>query len=511
MILENGTIRTMDEALPTTRALAVAGDRVAGGIGTTELALPSPERVDLGGRCVLPGFTDAHVHFPSWALARQQVQLETCSTLAEALDRVGRHAAATETDWVRGGGWRTGDWQQATDPTSDDLDQVVSDRPAALTSRDGHSLWLNSKALVLASGELDAVGGIVERDGAGNPTGVLREQAAWQFRDRFLTVDDADVRDAMAEGIRVAHARGLVAVHDKDGGQRALEHWQALAARRKLSLRVWQSLPVDRVKELQELGVRSGFGDDFLRVGYLKVFMDGALGSATAWRLDGSGTQLLERESLAEIVREAAAAGFPVAVHAIGDAANREALAGLADSRAAWNDRGLRPRIEHAQLLDPDDLPRFAELGVAASVQFSHAPTDRELADAAWPNHQGAYAYRSLAETGALLVNGSDAPVEPLNPWGGVCAGVNRTLDSRPGWRTEQALTIQQALAATTVAAPWLEGAEHRRGRLIPGMLADLVVVDRDPFSVPAEQLPSITIVATMVGGRWVHNPPPWN
>jgi predicted amidohydrolase YtcJ len=211
-------------------------------------------------------------------------------------------------------------------------------------------------------------------------------------------------------------------------------------------------------------------------------------------------------------VRGGAAAGWPVAVHAIGDLANREALDAFEETRDVWAPLGLRQRIEHAQLLASEDVGRFAELGVAASVQFSHAPSDRDVADRYWAGKtDGAYAYRSLWDTGALVANGSDAPIEELDPWAGVVAGVLRTLDDRPAWHPEQALSLDEAVAATCVSPAWLSYDEHERGRLIPGYLADLVVLDRDPFVVPPEELPEVEVVATMVGGRWIHNPPPWD
>ena len=243
-----------------------------------------------------------------------------------------------------------------------------------------------------------------------------------------------------------------------------------------------------------------------LRLGYLKVFMDGTLGSQTALMLDGSGVRITSGEELAATVLRGAEAGFPVAVHAIGDRANREALDAFESTRATWAPLGLRQRIEHAQLLSPDDVARFAELGVACSVQFSHAPSDRDLADRFWTGKTGgAYAYRSLLDSGAVVANGSDAPIEELDPLAGIRAGVRRTIDERPGWHPEQAVTVEQAFHATCVAPTWLTGDERRRGTLLPGQDADLVVLDRDPFEDLDAQ-----VVATMVDGRFVHNPPPW-
>ena len=513
MILENGVVRTMEPTLPLARALAIAGDRIAGGIGTHETALASPDRVDLGGRCVLPGFSDSHVHFPTWALAQRQIRLEDAGSLDEALQRVAAAAEHAEPGrWLRGMGWRAGDWSPPIEPTKEALDQVTGDTPAALMARDYHSLWLNSAALAQANGDLEVAGGVVERDERGEPTGVLREECAWHFRDTYVRPTEDEMVEASRQGVRIAIARGVTSVHDKDGWLGSLGVWQRLRNEGSLHIRIWQSLPAEQVSDLEALHLSSGFGDDLVRIGYLKAFMDGTLGSQTARMLDGSGVQITSKEQLAEIIRSGAAAGLPVAVHAIGDLANREALDAFEETRSAWQPLGLRHRIEHAQLLAPEDLPRFAELGIAASVQFSHAPSDRDMADRFWGSKtDGAYAYRSLWDSGALLANGSDAPIEELDPWAGVCAGVLRTIDGRDPWHPEQRLTLEEALAATTINPAWLARDEHRRGKLLPGYLADLVVLDRDPLDIQPEALPDIRVVATMLGGRWVHNPPPWD
>ncbi len=495
----------MDAQVPTQRALAIAGERIAGGVGVHETALASPEVVDLRGRVVVPGLNDAHVHFPSWALAQRQIDLDGCASLGEAISRIAG-AEHPRGQIVRGHGWRSALWSDG-EPTRQRLDEVTADAPAAMTAKDHHSLWLNSAAIALAQGDLEVEGGVVERDERGEPTGVLREEAAWRFLARHLAASDDEYLEAMRRSLKVAAARGVTAVHDKDGGLGALGLFERLEAEGTLSLRVWQSAPHDRLPELRAVGIRSGFGGPMLRLGYLKVFMDGTLGSQTASMLDGSGVRITSGEELEEIVRAGAAAGFPVAVHAIGDRANRDALDAFERTSDAWQPRGLRQRIEHAQLLSADDLPRFAELGVAASVQFSHAPSDRDLADRLWAGKlDGAYAYRSLRASGAVVANGSDAPIEELDPLAGIRAGVLRTSDEREPWHPEQALSVDEAFEATTVTPAWLAGDERRRGKLLPGYAADLVVLDRDPWvDLGAE------VVATMVAGRWVHNPPPWD
>ncbi|MDQ3067357.1 MAG: amidohydrolase family protein [Actinomycetota bacterium] len=511
MILENGIVRTLDPSLPTSRALAIAGAYVAGGVGVHETALASPETIDLGGRCVLPAFTDSHVHFPTWSLAQRQVKLDGCKSLDEALARI-REVDVAPGRWLRGYGWRDGDWNPRVEPTKEALDAVTGETPAILISKDYHSAWLNSAALAAAGGDLDMDGGVVERDPNGEPTGVLREESAWRFRDRYVITTEDEWVEATRAGVKLANARGVAAIHDKDGWLGAPGIFQRLRDEGNLSLRVWGSIPHSLLDDVAALSLRSGFGDEFLRIGYLKCFMDGTLGSQTALMTDGSGVEITSREEVEEVIRRGAEHGWPVSVHAIGDQANRNVLDAFQATRDVWQPKGLRQRVEHAQCLTPEDLPRFAELGVACSVQFSHAPSDRDLADRLWPDRLGGtYSFRSLLDSGALVANGSDAPVEELDPLAGIAAGVLRSIDERPAWRPEEALSVEQALHATCVAPTWLSHDERRRGRLLPGLLADLVVLDRDPFDVPPEELPDLQVVATMVGGRWLHNPPPWD
>jgi predicted amidohydrolase YtcJ len=503
----------MEPSLPLARALAIAGEWIVGGVGTHETALASPETVDLGGRCVVPGLNDAHVHFPTWALAQREVRLEGTSSLDEALARVRDAVGGVRPGrWLRGRGWRSADWTPTVEPTKEVLDAITGSVPTILTARDSHSCWLNSAALGLADGDLAVPGGVVELDANGEPTGVLREESCWHFRDLHAAATLDEMVVASREGVRIANARGVTAIHDKDGWLGAFEVFQQLEAEGSLTLRVWQSLPHERVGDLAAVGMRSGFGGPLVRLGYLKAFMDGTLGSQTARMLDGSGVEITSREQLEEIVRAGAAAGFPVAVHAIGNLANREALDAFEATRSVWEPLGLRQRIEHAQLLAPEDVGRFASLGVATSVQFSHAPSDRDLAERFWADElDGAYAFRSLWKSGAVVANGSDAPIEELDPLAGIVAGVLRTLDDRPGWRPEQALTAEQTLRATTVNPAWLARDERRRGKLVPGQYADLTVLNRDPLDCPPEELPELEVVATMLAGRWVYNPPPWD
>jgi predicted amidohydrolase YtcJ len=507
VILENGVVRTLDASLPTAAALAIAGDRVAGGVGTHETALATPEVVDLRGRCAIPGITDSHVHFPTWAAARRVIRLEEASSAQDAAARIAPGVAGVPPGrWFRAQGFRETNWPEP--PTKDVLDAVTGDTPAAVISKDFHAIWLNSAGIARTGGDLrryDVPGGVVELGPDGEPTGLIREESAWRFKEEHLELTDEEYLEAMREGLNVAASRGVTAIHDKDGWIPAIPRlWQELVRDDALPVRVWQSVPHENVDRLAEVGLASGLGDR-VRLGYLKVFMDGTLGSRTALMTDGSGVEITSRAELADILRRSARARWPVAVHAIGDQANRNALDAFEETRDEWQPLGLRHRIEHAQCVRPEDVGRFAELGLTASVQFSHAPSDEELAHRFWAERlDGVYSFRSLLDRGTRLVNGSDAPIEELDPLGGIVAGVLRH------WRPDQQVTVEQAMLASTVEPAWLTGDERRRGKLLPGYLADLVVLDRDPFAIPPEELPAVQVVATMVGGRWTHNPPPW-
>ena len=455
-------------------------------------AAPGAQVLDLGDDArLVPAFTDAHVHFPTWALTRREVRLHGTASREEVLARVGAAVAGAPRErFVRGFGWTAQGWE----PSRDALDAVTGDVPVALLAHDWHTLWVNSAALARAGGDLERPGGIVERDAAGEPTGVLRETAAWAFRDRYALPGQPEVVEAVRAALPVAAAAGVVAIHDKDGAVGALDVFRALRDAGELTLRVWQSMPAERMDELAGLPERSAPPGARLRAGYVKAFMDGTLGSRTARLLDRGeagderseavGTVVTSRDDFAGIVARAAGLGLPVAVHAIGDLAVREALDAFESTAHAWRPRGLRQRIEHAQCVHPDDRPRFAALDVTASVQPTMAITDRDLARRLWADRiESAYPYGALHRAGARLAGGSDAPVEDLDPIAGMHAA-------------REALGADTALAAWTAVPAWLAGEEAVRGRLEPGLAADLVVLDRDD-----------RVVATMLDGEWVHGP----
>ncbi len=491
MILRNGPVYTMDPRLPRVAALAIAGGVIAGGVDVREgdSDAVGHERVDLDGRCVVPGFSDAHVHFQEWSLARMQLDLRGCGSKAEALRRI---AEAGGDGWLRGRGFEPVRWPDGP-ASAADLDAVCGERPAALWSQDGHTLWLSSAALAAA--------------GVEHPTGVLQEREAFEFP--LPTPEPLEISQAVRAGIAAAHARGVVAVHDfQRPGGRGL--WQRLDADRRLHLRVHMTVPVEMLGAATALQLRTGFGSEHVRVGPVKVFMDGALGSGTAWMLDGSGAALVSAEELAAIAREAAAGGLSLAVHAIGDGAVRAALDGFERSRDAWEQLAVPPRIEHAQCVDDADLPRFASLGVTASVQPVHAMDDRDLADRTWgARAAAAYRWHDLLDAGAHLAFGSDAPVADLDPLAGIAAAVHRTDDGREPWYPAQRLEVADAVLGFTAGAAAAVGEHRRRGLLLPGYAADLAVLDTDIVAHP-ERIADAKVVATMLGGRWVHGAPPW-
>ena len=482
----------MDPRLPRVRALAVAGTLVAGGVDVREGDLDSVghERIDLDGRCVLPGFTDAHVHFLDWALERRWLDLHDCETLAETLKAVA--AAAPGEGWLRGKGWVEASWPDGP-PTAAALDRVTGERPAALWAHDHHTLWVNSAAL--------------RAQGVEHPTGVLQEWEAWRFPVPPAT--PLERSRALRDGIAEANARGVIGVHDfqAHGGR---DLWQRFDGDRRLTLRVAISVPLPDLASARALELRSGFGSELVTVGPVKAFMDGTLGSGTAWMLDGSGEQLLSEDDLAEAVAEASAGGLAMAVHAIGDGANRAALNAFERTREAWEQALLRPRIEHCQCLADDDLPRFAELGVIASVQPVHALSDRDLAERLWGELAArAYRTRDLLDSGAHVVFGADPPIEELDPLAAIHAAVHRTGDGREPFGPAQRIPVADAVACHTAAAAYAVGQERARGCLLPGLAADLVVLDTDIVEHP-QLIDRAQVVATMLAGRWVHGRPPW-
>jgi len=508
-------------------ALGVWGGAIAavGARSEVEQALTTgdgrrPRPVDLRGATLLPGFVDCHTHIGSFGLRLSLVDLDGVTSLEEACEMVRRAAQALPRGrWVRGGGFNKNLWPGRCFPTRSDLDRVAPDNPVALSSKDGHTLWLNSEGLRLAGVNRDTAdppGGEIERNASGEPTGILKETAT---ELGYKVVDQPSPEEyagCLERAAAEAAARGLVGVHDMEGRE-SFKALQALRAAGRLGLRVWIYLPEEFLGHLEAVGLQCGFGDPYLRVAGVKAFLDGALGSQTADMLapyegsGGRGLATMTAEAFSALVGRAAAARLPVAVHAIGDRANRKAIDAFEEHLEVSRAGGLRHRIEHVQLLDPADVPRLGRLGLVASMQPTHAPSDRDMAEAYWGARCATgYAWRSVAAGGAVLAFGSDVPVENLDPLRGIYAAVTRRNPADPDrapWYPEEAVSPLEAVRAYTAGAAWAVGAERERGTLEPGKAADLVVLADDILSPGGDPgvILRTRVEATVVGGRLVH------
>ncbi|MGQ9593580.1 MAG: amidohydrolase [Anaerolineae bacterium] len=530
LLLVNGIVRTLDPHVPVAEAVLIVGNRIAA-VGPTEevrlAAPPGTEVVDVGGRLVLPAFTDAHVHLVEFALSLQTVPLDDARSREEAVARVAEAARTRPPgEWILGRGWDRNLWPDPSFPHRSDLDRAAPEHPVALDSKDLHSLWVNSLALRLAgitAATPDPPGGEIVRDARGEPSGILKEKPATDLVRRVIPrPSPGQVRRLLQEATRRAWARGVTAVHVPEDVQ-AFRLLQGLHQEGALGLRVLMHLTEQSVDGAIRAGFQTGFGDDRLRVGGVKAFLDGALGSRTAEMLEpyltepeNRGIAVMGDEELMDLLLAASRAGIGAVLHAIGDRANRRALDALARVREDEARRGvprgrLRHRIEHVQLLHPDDLPRLAALDVIASVQPSHAVADMEMAERHWGPERCrlAYAYGSLWRSGARLALGSDAPVEALDPLAGIHAAVTRRRPSGStgpeGWNPQERLTVEQAVWGFTMGGAYAAGEEDRRGSLTPGKLADLVVLSRDIFRMDPDAILETDVVATFLDGQAVY------
>ncbi len=519
-ILYNARVYTLDKKRPTARAVAVEHGRIAA-VGGNELsgAFEAAKKTDAQGRTVLPGLIDAHLHLHQYALALQKIDCET-DTLEACVERVRERAEKAESgEWILGHGWNQNLWGRW--PQAADLDKVAPETPVYLTAKSLHAAWANSEALSRAgirAESPDPKDGKIQRDERGRPTGVLLEGAVRIVEEVLPQPDTTGLAEAIAKAQEPLWRMGLTGAHDFDRRESFMA-LQKLHADGRLKLRITKSIPVDLLSQASDLGLMGGFGDDWLRIGAVKAFMDGALGPRTAAMFqpyagepENRGILNLDGEQLFEIGRQAAEAGLGMAVHAIGDRANHEVLDAFEHLRRYESERGLphlRHRIEHVQVLHGDDARRLAKLDVIASMQPIHATSDMLMADKFWGERTRlAYAVKTQLEQGAHLAFGSDAPVESPNPFLGIHAAVTRRrADGTPsaeGWHPEQRLTVQQAIEGFTTGAAYAAYAEDRLGKLAPGYLADLIVLDKDPFTCDSQELKDLSASATMVGGEWV-------
>jgi predicted amidohydrolase YtcJ len=532
LILYNAKIYS---PIPAT-ALAIRGDRILALGSDAEirsLADSKAEQIDLKGALILPGLVDAHIHFEWTAIGFLNVDVET-DTLDEALRRVAERAAATpKGQWIRGHGWNYSRWGTEF-PTAAQLDSVAPDHPVYLTAKSMHAGWTNSLGLRLAgitAETPDPAGGKIGREASGKPTGILFETAMDLMTARSYTtqqdvgggavpqVTADDVAGAMLKAQEALWRVGLTGVHDFDG-IRAFTAYQLLRERGQLGIRVVKNIPVAFLDHAIAVGLRSGFGDEWIRIGNVKIFADGALGPRTAAMIepyegepDNYGIVVTDKEEIYERGSLAAKHGLALTVHAIGDKANHDLLDVFETLRAEearpetqYPIRSLRHRAEHLQIVHPNDAHRFAQLNVAASMQPIHATSDMLMADRYWGKRSaGAYAWRTQLNHGAILAFGSDAPVEPFNPLWGIHAAVTRRRpDGSPGpegWYPEQRLGVAEAIDGYTRGPAIIGNNEANLGTLEAGKLADITLVDRDLFACPPMEIREANIIGTIVGG----------
>jgi len=521
-LLVNANVYTVNPRQPRATAIAIVGNRILA-VGDNEtidsLVLPDARREDLEGAFVLPGLIDAHVHLMQTGFAMQRVNLDGARDVSEAVQRVCERAMQTlPGTWIQGWGWQQAAWG-GDFPTAQQLDAATTAHPVALRAKSGHALWVNTHALRLAgitSQTPNPAGGEIVRDGHGEPSGVLLEAAMDLITRHIPPPTWAEEDEATLLAMRAMNRAGLTGVHcmDGQGGINSFRAYQRLREAGRSTLRICKQLPVEDLAAIIGAGLRSGFGDPWLRIGGVKIFADGALGSRTAWMMnpyegepDNFGIALYRAEALAALVHQAQANGLSVTVHAIGDRANRMIL-DILDAQARTVHRALRHRIEHAQVLHPDDIPRFGRLGLIASVQPIHATQDMHMVDRYWgARGRYAYAFRSLLNSGARLALGSDSPVETFNPLVGLHAAVTRQrCDGMPtrGWYPEQRLTIEEAIHGFTLGAAYAGYAERELGSVEPGKLADLTVLSADLTRIPPEAIPEVQVLRVMVDGEWV-------
>ena len=524
-LIYNANIYTLNESQPKASALLIANGRIIAVGEKSQLesiAHGKVEKIDMKGKTILPGLTDAHLHIKYYALFLEKVDCET-KTKAECLRRIAERAQqAKPGEWILGHGWNQNEWSDSRNlPTAADLDSLAPNNPVYLTAKSLHAAWSNTAALNLANITNDTPNpkdGVIQRDSKGNATGALLESAMALVEDIVPVPSMEHLAKAIENAQTVLWKMGLTGVHDFDRRDSfmALQH---LHSQGKLKLRVNKNINVDSLEHASALGLQTGFGDDMLWIGSVKAFMDGAFGPHTAAMFqpyegeeNNKGILNMDGEELFERCRKAADAGLSMTVHAIGDRANHEVLNAYEQLRKYEMQNGLphlRHRIEHVQLLHPDDAPRLAQLNVIASMQPIHAPSDMYVADRFWGGRSAlGYAWRTQLDYGAILAFGSDAPVESPNPFLGFHAAITRRrADASPddaGWYPEQKLTLYEALSAYTKGAAYAANAEHRLGQLRENYHADLIVLNEDIFSINPNDLLTMHANSTMINGEWV-------
>jgi predicted amidohydrolase YtcJ len=528
LIITNAKIWTVDKSLPTAQAVAVWGDRIAAVGSNAEVDAwrgPKTLVVDAGGRLLLPGFNDAHVHFVGGGRQLDAIQLNDATSAAEFSRRIGKRAQATlQGEWILGGRWDETKWTPPTMPTKELIDPATTDIPVFVSRYDGHMGLANSVALRLAgitAKTPDPPGGTVVRDAAGNPTGALKD-AAMAYVRKVIPPLSHDQRLKAAKGA-LAHAAsvGVTSVQNMSVGYADIAIYSELLQRGELTTRIYAAPSVMGAEDQAKIGIRHAFGGPYLRLGALKAFADGSLGSGTAYFFDPFTNQPNNRGLLSDEMNPVSAmrdrmmaadtAGLQICTHAIGDEGISTILDLYSDVIKAHGDGDRRFRIEHAQHMAAKDFERFAQLHVIASMQPYHAIDDGRFAERYLGRDRASrtYAFRTFLDHHVRLAFGTDWPVAPLDPMQTIYAAVTRaTLDGKNpnGWFPEQKLTVAETVEAYTMGSAYAEFQEAEKGSITPGKLADMVLLSDDIFSVDPVRIRDTKVLKTFVGGKLVYD-----
>ena len=518
LILTQGRIFTGKGARPG--ALAIQGEHILA-VGRDKEILSTAgqttKRINLSGHLVLPGFIDAHTHFFSFALNLTRLDLSEYQSEKEIILAVSKKAEKIRPGgWILGRGWTMNLWPQAEGPRKEILDMVAPNNPVSLISRDGHSVWINSCALdLIPLKEIKKFSSseVVCEPETHKPTGVFKEKAT-SIVFRLIEEPSSEfAEETLVRTQKTVHKFGITGIHNFERNY-VRQAFEALGKEGRLSLRIFHGIAKDDLDEAVRAGRKTYSGDKFLRTGPLKIFADGSLGSRTAHMLwpylnqpDYRGMELASKEEIETLVAKAAGAGIATAIHAIGDAAVRKALDVFEATKNIWKKKGLRQRIEHAQMIHPKDLPRLGRLNLIASVQPVHLPGDIEGTEKCWGDRTSeAYALNSLLSSGTKLAMGSDAPVESLNPLKGIYAAASRRGKGRAhAWHPQEKIPLVCAISAYTEGGAYASGEEEIKGKLRPGYLADLVVLSQDILKKGARAILDAEVMLTILGGRVVY------
>lgn len=481
------------------------------------------ESIDGEGQTMIPGLIDAHAHVMGLGFQQLDVNVQGIRSLEETLEKIGEYAEAnSDMEWIQGRGWNQVLWEENEFPTAEDLDRVVSDRPVYLTRVDGHAAWVNTKAMELAGIERDTPdiqGGVIRRDEDGNATGILVDATMSYVRDIIPERTAEESVLALELALEEMAAHGITSVHDARTDLATWEMYKDFADRGDLKTRIYAMIAGagETFDEMAADGPVESYANDLLALRSVKISSDGALGSRGAAMIEeysdepgNYGLLFFDQDELNGMLLKGASAGFQMNIHAIGDAANQQVLDGFEYVKNELGDQsGLRHRIEHAQIVQPDDIPRFVELDLIASMQPTHATSDMNMAeDRVGPDRmEGAYAWQTFLDQGTVIAGGSDFPVENVNPFYGVYSAVTRKdHDGMPpgGWYSEHIMSRTETLSAFTIDAAYAAHQEDVIGTLEPGKWADFIIIDRDIFEVDASEIWQTEVLQTWVAGRKV-------